>query len=412
MISKYDSVSDYHYIKARILIEMEQYIEAKHELINAITQYQKVIYWFSLGTINHKLKLYHICLNNYVTALSLSRDNPEIYFKLGLIYEELAEYSEAMNYYNIVFRLNSNFTEASKRMQLLSAGNYSVKIPKFDHLHYQIDDTMIPHKSYLGNANIQEVIKSLCPDDPAIIFKNLGKAPISTACKLNQQKSNATRRSVRIANRNNGDGLTYTKKKVRKIRKNNSHKNSINELLKTKKIENRTDPEILKSIYSSCIVPPQRSDTSFISPSINMELPLTPQVLLNQRTFINSTPYPMIQQSCQNLMSFVPFDGFISNIPQVNSIPSFLNMVIPIPYNPIPEYIKPIELCQQSIIKDSLINEEIKDIKKQEGIINNNEGEKDIKCHEIVSEVIAIKNDKKDENISVKDFNNKEPTIT
>jgi tetratricopeptide (TPR) repeat protein len=174
-----DSDGDNFYIKARILLEMEDYQNANDNLKKAIIcNISKVEYLSSLAILNALNKEYKEAFDNFLRATQLAPNCPEIWYDIGLLYETHQQYKEALTAYQKTTEIDPSFNEAIVRKQIL---NNQVPpkspTPHYVHPEFHVADSMVPLKSFLANLKVKKAAEP-CFDSstavqPSVIIKSI-----------------------------------------------------------------------------------------------------------------------------------------------------------------------------------------------------------------------------------------------
>jgi len=174
-----DSDGDSFYIKARILLEMEDYFNANENLKRAIIcNPNKVEYLASLAILNAMNKEYREAFENFLKATQLAPSCPEIWYDIGLLYETHQQYEEALRAYEKTTEIDPLFNEAIIKKQILS-NQLPPKspTPHYFHPEFRVADNMVPLKSFLANLKVKKAAEP-CFDSsiavqPSVIIKSI-----------------------------------------------------------------------------------------------------------------------------------------------------------------------------------------------------------------------------------------------
>lgn len=174
-----DSDGDSYYIKGRILLDMEEYLNATENFKKAIVcNPNKVEYLASLAILNALSKDYKEAFDNFLKATQLAPSCPEIWYDIGLLYETHQQYKEALTAYQKSTEIDPAFNEAIVRKQILS-NQLPPKppTPPYVHPEFRVFDTMVPHKSFLANLKVKKAAEpcfdSSATIQPSVIIKSI-----------------------------------------------------------------------------------------------------------------------------------------------------------------------------------------------------------------------------------------------
>eukprot|EP00826_Nyctotherus_ovalis_P056841 TRINITY_DN7753_c0_g3_i3.p1 TRINITY_DN7753_c0_g3~~TRINITY_DN7753_c0_g3_i3.p1 ORF type:complete len:508 (-),score=77.04 TRINITY_DN7753_c0_g3_i3:57-1580(-) len=190
------NASESHYIRGRVLLAAERYEEASEAFERAILcDRRNVVYVVSLGIGTAMREKHKEAQKVLARAVRMNKNLPEVWFNLGLVYEAMQRYSDALAAYEEATKNDPSFYPAVVSKHALCI---NCVIPysnsRFVHPQFHIPDSILPNKSLANSTKLWEFCEDYFktvtnPQAPALISA-VEPEPVEEHSESNKQKSN------------------------------------------------------------------------------------------------------------------------------------------------------------------------------------------------------------------------------